>query len=69
MRGVLVVREVVRARDEIGERVLLGHHPAAFVPRFAEFAAAADVRDGVDHPPLQQRDACGRERGVFRDAV
>ena len=57
------------ARDEVGERVGLVRELAGVVPGASEFAAPADVRDGVHEPAVEQRQARDPEVGVDRDLV
>jgi hypothetical protein len=40
-----------------GERVHLRHHATILMPGLAELAAAANVRDRVDHTAIEERDA------------
>jgi hypothetical protein len=51
---VLLGHQVVGAGDEVGEGVALGQQLAAVVPVLAQFAAAADMGQGVDHAAVQQ---------------
>ena len=67
-RGVAVLHQVIGRRDEVGERVALGHHPALVVPALAQLAAAADVGDGHAHPAVEQAQPVGREAGRVRDS-
>src|ERR1700730_12150318 len=47
--------------EEIGESVALSLHPAGVVPWFAEFSAAADVRQRVDDSATKQAETIGIE--------
>ena len=61
--------QVPRARHEVGERVDLAQHLAVVVPPAAQFTAAADVRDRVAEPPVQQGQPRDREARVDRGLV
>src|SRR5438128_3370329 len=57
------------ASDEVGEGIYLVHHAPGFAPGLAELAAAANVRNYINHSPIQQRQpACGK-RWRNRNAV
>ena len=43
--------------------------PLVLVPRPPHLAAAADMRDGINHPTVQQRQAVGAEAGLHARAV
>ena len=58
-RSVFVVDEMFGARDEIRESIYLVHHAPGVAPRFAEFAAAANVRDDKDDAAIEQRETTG----------
>lgn len=45
--------EVLRGRDRVRERVVLGHQPPALVPELAALAAAAHARNRMDDAALQ----------------
>src|SRR5258705_4546055 len=55
--------------DEVGEGVALFVHARGVVPGLAEFAAAAHVRDGVDHATVEQAQAIRTEADWDGDAV
>src|SRR5205823_6855268 len=71
-RGVLLADEVLPGADEVVEHVLLLlEHPGA-MPRLAELAAAAKVRERVDAPLLGPDDGARgelRERAGVESAV
>ena len=56
-------------RDEVGEGVLLLQQLAVLVPRPAELAAAAHVRDGEHHAAVQQRQPGDGEARVLARLV
>ena len=58
-----------RACDEIGERVFLFEQLAVIVPFFAQFGAAADVRDGEDETPVEQAQPIGGKSWIDAVAV
>src|SRR5205814_6584848 len=55
--------------NEIGEGVEFVAHAACIVPGFAEFAAAANVRDGEDDATVEKAEAIRTESDRHRDAV
>ena len=55
--------------NEIGESVEFIAHAAGVVPGFAEFTAAANVRDGEDDAAVEQAEAIRTESDGHRDAV
>ena len=57
------------ASDKVGERIYLVHHAARFAPRLAQFAAAANVRNYINHSPIQQRQPTCGKRWRNRNAV
>ena len=59
--GVAAGDQVLRAGDEIGERVALVEQFAVLVPRAPQGAAAPDVGDGVDESPVEQAQTRGVE--------
>ena len=61
--------QVPRARHEVGERVDLAQHLAVVVPPAAQLTPAADMRDRVTEPPVQQGQPRDREARVDRDLV
>ena len=62
--------EVLRARHEVHEGVGLGLVLSlVLVPPLPHLAAAADVRDGVHHPAVEERQAPRVEVRVDRDPV
>ncbi len=61
--------QVPCARHEVGERVDLVQHLAVVVPPAAQLTPAADVRDRVAEPPVQQGQPRDREARVDRDLV
>ena len=61
-RGPTVLHKPLRAVHEIVERIHLLVHAPGLAPLLAEFAATADVRDGVDHAAVEQRHPRGAER-------
>ena len=54
--------QVLGAVDEVVEGVLLLHHAALFAPFLAQLAAAADVRDHVNHAAIEQAETARRKR-------
>ena len=68
-RGPAGLLQVLGARDEVGEGVLLVQQLAVGVPGPAQLAAAPDVRDRVDEPPVEQRQDRDREGRVPGDLV
>jgi len=56
LRRIPLPLEKLRGGDEVGEGVLLLHHLAVVVPLAAHLLAAANVRDGVDDPAVEQRE-------------
>ena len=63
------IDEVLRTGEEVGERVGLVGETTGFVPTPAQLGATAHVRDGEDHPSVQQRQASDREGRVARNAI
>ena len=61
--------QVPCAGHEVGERVDLVQHLAVVVPPAAQLAAAADVRDRVPEPPVQQGQPGDGEARVDRALV
>ena len=57
-----LVHEVLRARDEVGERVRLVQQLAVVVPTATHLAAAAHVRDREHDTAVEQADARRRKR-------
>src|SRR5258705_9475667 len=55
--------------DEVGEGVALFVHARSVVPGLAEFAAAADVGDGIDHAAVEQAQAIRTEADRNGDSV
>jgi len=55
--------------NEIGEGVEFIAHAASVVPGLAEFAAAANVRDGEDDAAVEKAEAIGTESDGHGDAV
>src|SRR5882724_13712762 len=55
--------------DEIGEGIALVVHAAGIVPGFAEFSAAADVGNSVDHAAIEQAQAIRTEVDWHGNAV
>ena len=62
-------RQVLGARDEVGEGVLLVQQLAVLVPAAAHLPAAADVRDRVAEAAVEQRQPADGEARVHRDLV
>ena len=60
---------MLRARDEVAERVFLLEQLAVIVPYFAQLGAAADVRDGEDEAAIEQAQAIGRKSRIDAVAV
>ena len=63
LRDVALRDEELGRVDEIGEGVFLLEQLAVLVPLPAHFLAAADVRDGVDEPAVDQRERGDEKRG------
>src|SRR5258707_15702119 len=55
--------------DEVGEGIALFVHARGVVPGLAEFAAAAHVRDGINHAAVKQAQAIRTEADRNGDAV
>src|SRR5262249_7685837 len=68
-RGVALGDEMLGGGDEIGECVAFVVHAAGIVPRFAELAAAANVRDGVGDAAIKKTEALRAERNGDGDAI
>ena len=58
-----------RTGHEVGERVDLAEHLAVVVPAAAQLTPAADVRDRVPEPPVQQGQPGDGKAGVDRGLV
>src|SRR5215211_1977316 len=54
-RGVAALNQIVRTGHEVSERVLLRQKLSLVVPTAPQFAAAADMGNGIDYAPIQQR--------------
>ena len=67
--AVLLLHEVFRAVDEVGEGVLLVHELPVFVPGAAVFLAAADMGERVDEAAIQQAEQAAAETGMGAAAV
>ena len=60
--------EMLGGGDEIGEGVLLLHHPPVVVPLLAHLAAAADVGHGEDHAAVDQAEKVSELKLASPDA-
>ena len=61
--------KVFGGSDEIGKGVFFSLQAACIVPGFAEFAAAANVSDGVNDAAVEETEAIGIEIYWHGDAV
>ena len=68
-RGDPGLDQMAAGGDEVRERVGLVLHPTVLVPGASHLPAAAHVRDGEDHAPVEQGEPVVRERRVDGDLV
>ncbi len=68
-RRVVLGDQVLRARDEVGERVGLVLEPAGLVPRAAHLASAPHVRHREDETAIEEREPRDPERRIGGDLV
>ena len=68
-RSVPLRNQVFGGTDEIGKGILLLLHPPGVVPRLSEFAATADVCDGVNDTAIQEAQTIRIEVHGHRNAV
>src|SRR5207253_2517148 len=68
-RGVVLRDQIFRSGNEICKGVLFLLHAPAVVPGLSEFAAAPNVRNGVDHAALQKTQAIRIEVHGHGDAI
>ena len=59
LRRVFVVHKVFAASNKVGEGIHLIHHATGIAPGLAQFTAAADVRDDVNHTSIEQSQTAG----------
>src|SRR5215467_7613182 len=67
--SVMLRDQVFSARDEIRKRVLLLLHAPGVMPRFPEFATAANMRNSKDRAAVEQAQPIRIEINRHRDSV
>src|SRR4029079_14645149 len=66
-RSVLLLHQIFRISDEVGEDILLLVEHSRLIPRLSVFAAPPDVRDRIDASHLHPHQVCGRKRRSLGD--